>query len=38
MEAGATADWTVNFTTSGSGSLAAGNTITVIFPNTVART
>ena len=36
MEAGATADWTVNFTTGGSGSLAAGNTITVTFPNTVA--
>ena len=36
LVAGATADWTVNFTTSVSGSLAAGNTITVTFPNTVA--
>jgi len=33
MVDGATADWTVNFTTSASGSLVAGNTITVTFPN-----
>ncbi len=33
MVAGATADWAVSFTTSASGALVAGNTITVTFPN-----
>ncbi len=33
MVAGATADWTVGFTTSASGALATGNQIIVTFPN-----